>query len=992
MTEHPDHHPSPQAAPARVGATPRGSAPFVRRHVGPSLTQQLDMLHDLGLSSREQLIRETIPEGIRSDRMLDLPPPLSEAELLETLRQIAGANRVLRSFIGRGYYGAITPPVLLRNILEDPGWYTQYTPYQSEISQGRLEVLLNFQTLISDLTGLPVAGASLLDEGTAAAEAMAMCHRSGRGRNRFVVDENVHPQTLAVVRTRAEAAGIELEVRDLAAAPPAFEKDLAGVLVQYPDTRGRIRPLRELAATIHATGGLLVVATDLLALTLLTPPGEFGADMAVGSTQRFGMPMGGGGPHAGFLATRDRYARRTPGRVIGVSRDAEDQVAFRLALQTREQHIRRDKATSNICTAQVLPALVAATYAAWHGPEGLIRIARHCRELTLALRRGLARLGFPTGDHPVFDTLFVPLEDAARDRILEAARKRGINLGPDPRGICISLDETARFEDVDGILAAFAGRIPSFTAAGDCVGGNQPLPAQHVRTSVFLDHQVFHANRSEHEMLRYLHRLKERDLSLTTSMIPLGSCTMKLNATAEMIPMTWREFAEIHPFAPEAQQQGYARIYAELEKYLAEITGFHAVSLQPNAGSQGEFAGLMMIRKRHESRGDSDRDVCLIPISAHGTNPASAAMAGFRVVPVKTTEAGDVDQDDLALRIADHTGRVAALMITYPSTHGVFEEGVVQVCRMVHEEGGLVYMDGANLNAQVGLTSPAAIGADVCHINLHKTFCIPHGGGGPGMGPVAATRELAPFLPGHPMGPSAWDQDATRIGAISAAPYGSPAILPISWSYIRMMGSTGLQEASEVAILSANYMAQRLSGHYPLLYVGSHGRVAHEFIIDCRPFRKSAGIEVNDIAKRLMDYGFHAPTMSFPVAGTLMIEPTESESREEMDRLCDALVMIRAEIGAIEEGRMDRITNPLRMAPHTAAAVTADHWDRPYSRADGAFPAPWTRAHKYWPPVARVDNAHGDRNLVCSCPDSWRTGEHPEHSLHHQNHHQPHGV
>ncbi len=959
-----------------IGATPTGSAPFVHRHVGPSLTQQLDMLHELGLRSREELIAEIIPAEIRSDGELDLPLPLPEAEMLAMARAISQQNEPLRSYIGWGYHGAITPPVLLRNILEDPGWYTQYTPYQSEISQGRLEILLNFQTLVSDMTGLPVAGASLLDEGTAAAEAMAMCHRSGRGRDLFLVDRNVHPQTLAVLGTRAEAAGIQLEVRDLHAETTGFGKGLCGALVQYPDTHGRIRPLEELTEAVHAAGGMMTVATDLLALALLKPPGELGADIAVGSTQRLGMPMGGGGPHAAFLATLDRYARRIPGRVVGVSRDTEDQVAFRLALQTREQHIRRDKATSNICTAQVLPALVAATYAAWHGPEGLVRIARHCREMTIALRRGLGRLGFDTGDHPVFDTLFVELDEARRDQILRAALERGINLGSDPRGIRIAFDETVRFEDVDDVLAAFHGGTRPFWAADQ--SAEEPLPARFERTSVFLDHHVFHVNRSEHEMLRYLHRLKERDLSLTTSMIPLGSCTMKLNATAEMMPMTWHRFAAIHPFAPESQQQGYAWIYADLEKWLAEITGFHAASLQPNAGSQGEFTGLLMIRKWHESRGDSERDVCLIPVSAHGTNPASATMAGMRVVPVKTTASGDIDEADLADRIADNPDRVAALMITYPSTHGVFEEGVVGICRMVHEAGGLVYMDGANLNAQVGLTSPSAIGADVCHINLHKTFCIPHGGGGPGMGPVAATRELAPFLPGHPMGPSAWKGETERIGAISSAPYGSPAILPISWAYIRMMGAAGLREASEVAILSANYMAHRLADHYPLLYVDDRRRVAHEFIIDCRPFRNSAGIEVNDIAKRLMDYGFHAPTMSFPVAGTLMIEPTESETREEMDRFCDALIMIRNEIRAIEEGRMDQVVNPLRMAPHTATAVMADVWDRPYSRSEGAFPAPWTRSHKYWPPVARVDNALGDRNLICSCPDDWRTGEQPD--------------
>ena len=945
------------------------------------------MLHELGLASREELIAETIPDDIRLHAEISLPPALSEAELLDSLRAVAAENRVLRSFIGRGYYGTAPPPVLVRNILEDPGWYTQYTPYQSEISQGRLEILLNFQTLIADLTGLPVAGASLLDEATAAAEAMAMCHRSGKGRSVFLADRNLHPQTLAVLHTRARAARIGLEVRDLTARVE-LTRDICGVAAQYPDTRGRITDWRPLVERVHQIGALAVVATDLLALTLLKSPGEFGADIAVGSSQRFGMPMGGGGPHAAFLATRDRYARRTPGRVVGVSRDTSGRTAFRLALQTREQHIRRDRATSNICTAQVLPALMASTYAAWHGPEGLVRIARRVRRLTLTLREGLHRLGFETGAGPVFDTLGVDTAPTETDRILAAAETRGINLlRRDDGGVGVSLDETATPADLDGILAAFAGANPPPDALELLPEEEQPLPRELERRSIFLDHEVFHMHRSEHEMLRYLHKLKERDLSLTTSMIPLGSCTMKLNATAEMTPVTWPEFASVHPFAPARQMRGYSRICADLEAQLAEITGFHAVSLQPNAGSQGEFAGLLMIRAFHESRGEADRDVCLIPLSAHGTNPASAAMAGLRVAPVRTTPTGDIDTCDLARKIEAHTGRVAALMITYPSTHGVFEEGVREICRMIHDAGGLVYLDGANLNAQVGLTNPARIGADVCHINLHKTFCIPHGGGGPGMGPVAATRELAPFLPGHPDGPRA----PGRIGAIAAAPWGSPAILPISWAYIRMMGSAGLREASEVAILSANYMAHRLRDHYPLLYLGARGRVAHEFILDCRPFRKSAGVEANDIAKRLMDYGFHAPTMSFPVPGTLMIEPTESESREELDRFCEAMIRIRAEIREIEEGRADREKNPLRLAPHTAAEVVRDDWDRPYSRRLAAFPAPWVAEHKYWPPVSRVDNARGDRNLICSCPDDWRSGEtHPHHAHHDHHHHQGH--
>ena len=945
------------------------------------------MLHELGLSSRDELIAETIPDDIRIRHALDLPPALAEGELLEELRAIAQQNRTLRNFIGRGYYGTITPPVILRNILEDPGWYTQYTPYQSEISQGRLEILLNFQTMVADLTGLPVAGASLLDEGTAAAEAMAMCHRSAKRRSVFLADRHLHPQTLAVMETRARAAGIRLEVRDLSDPREEISKDVSGVIVQYPDTRGRIREWRPLVEKAQQAGARTVVATDLLALTLLDPPGSFGADVAVGSTQRFGMPMGGGGPHAAFLATTSAHARRTPGRVVGVSRDSSGRVGFRLALQTREQHIRRDRATSNICTAQVLPALVASAYAAWHGPEGLLRIARRVRSLTLALREGLAQLGYSTGSEPVFDTLTAETEDDETSRILAAAEARGINLGrQEGGGVGVSLDETADFDDLDAVLAAFAGDRAAPGAATLLAEeeAEPALPPKQQRRSIFLDHEVFHAHRSEHEMLRYLHKLKARDLSLTTSMIPLGSCTMKLNATAEMLPVTWPEFANIHPFAPADQQAGFATIAADLEEQLAEMTGFQAVSLQPNAGSQGEFTGLLMIRAYHESRGEGRRNVCLIPLSAHGTNPASAAMAGLQVVPVTTTEKGDIDVEDLGWKIEAYPDQIAALMITYPSTHGVFEERVREICDMVREAGGLVYLDGANLNAQVGLTSPGEIGADVCHINLHKTFCIPHGGGGPGMGPVAATAELAPFLPGHPYGP----RDPQRIGAISAAPWGSPAILPISWAYIRMMGARGLKEASEVAILSANYMAHCLKDDYPLLYVGKQGRVAHEFILDCRPFKKTAGVEANDIAKRLMDYGFHAPTMSFPVAGTLMIEPTESEAREELDRFCEAMIRIRAEIREIEEGRADPERNALRLAPHTAEDVVADDWDRPYTRRQAAFPAPWLAGHKYWPPVGRVDNTRGDRNLICSCPDDWKSGGgHPHHEHHDDEHH-----
>jgi len=936
---------------------------FVRRHIGPGEGQVREMLDELGLASVEELIAETVPARIRLRRPLSLPPARSEADALQAIRELADRNRVFRSFIGMGYHACLTPPVIQRNVLENPGWYTQYTPYQAEIAQGRLEALLNFQTLVADLTGLPLTNASLLDEGTAAAEAMTMCRGVARGADRpFVVDAACHPQTIAVVRTRAASAGIGVEVCDAASFDLAARPPL-GVLVQYPDTRGRLVDWSGLAERVHAAGGLLVAACDPLALVLARPPGEFGADIAIGSAQRFGVPMGYGGPHAAFLATREEHKRLIPGRLVGVSHDAEGRPAYRLALQTREQHIRRDKATSNICTAQVLLAVMASFYAVYHGPEGLRAIARRVHRLTATLAAGLGRLGRRLAPGPFFDTLRVELDDRAeRDALAAAARERGVNLRVyDDAALGVALDETASLDDVDTLLAVFGGGAPGFAAA-DVAEAEASLPAPFARTSEILTHPVFHQHRSEHEMLRYIRHLESRDLSLTHSMIPLGSCTMKLNATVEMLPITWPELARLHPFAPAEQAQGYRELFRQLEAWLAELTGFAAVSLQPNAGSQGEYAGLLAIRAYHESRG-SERDVCLIPVSAHGTNAASAVMAGLRAVAVACDDRGNIDLADLAKKAAEHGPRLAALMVTYPSTHGVFEEGITEVCRLVHEAGGQVYMDGANMNAQVGLTRPGDIGADVCHLNLHKTFCIPHGGGGPGVGPIGVAAHLAPFLPGHPFVPS----PAHSPGAVAAAPWGSASILPISWVYIAAMGADGLKRASEVAILNANYMAKRLAGAYRILYRGERGRVGHEFIVDCRPF-KAAGIEVEDIAKRLMDYGFHAPTMSFPVAGTLMIEPTESESKPELDRFCEALLQIREEIREVEEGKLGAPDSPLKHAPHTARAVVSDAWDRAYSRERAAFPAPWTREQKFWPPVARIDNAYGDRNLVCTCP------------------------
>ncbi|HET7746285.1 MAG TPA: aminomethyl-transferring glycine dehydrogenase [Vicinamibacteria bacterium] len=936
---------------------------FPRRHIGPDEHETREMLEVVGVPSLEALIDQAVPPGIRLRRELDLPPGRGEHEALEALHAVAVENEVFRSFIGMGYHDCIVPPVILRNILENPGWYTQYTPYQAEIAQGRLEALLNFQTMVADLTALPLANASLLDEATAAAEAMSMCRALRPGRAAFFAAEDCHPQTLGVLETRARSLGMRLVVGD----PPtaALGPDVCGILLQYPATDGRVVDFTDLAERAHAAGALVVVAADLLALTLLRPPGEMGADVAVGTSQRFGVPMGYGGPHAGFLATRDEYRRHMPGRLVGISKDREGRPAYRLALQTREQHIRRDKATSNICTAQVLLAIMASLYAVYHGPDGLRAIARRVRGLTLLLAEGLRRLGRDPGPEPCFDTLRVRLSQGEASRVLNGARNRRINLRDYGDGsVGVTLDEATSLSDVRLVLEAFAGDALQFELE-ELVAEDVAYPAPLARTSDFLRQEVFNKHHSEHEMLRYVHRLQARDLSLTTSMIPLGSCTMKLNATSEMIPVSWRHFARLHPFAPVEQARGYARLFKDLEDWLAEITGFSAVSLQPNAGSQGEYAGLVAIRGWQEGRGQGHRNVCLIPVSAHGTNPASAVIAGFRVVVVACEPNGNIDVADLRRKAEEHASDLGALMVTYPSTYGLFEETIREVCEIVHAHGGQVYMDGANMNAQVGLTRPADVGADVCHLNLHKTFCIPHGGGGPGMGPIGVAAHLAPFLPGHRVVPP---RGGRAEGAVAAAPYGSPSILVIPWMYIAMMGASGLRRATEVAILNANYMARRLEAHYPLVFRGRNGRVAHEFIVDLRPFKDSAGVEAEDVAKRLMDFGFHAPTMSFPVAGTLMIEPTESEPKGELDRFCDAMIAIREEIRAIEQGRMDRGDNPLRNAPHTVHAVTAADWTHPYSREQAAFPAPWVRHHKFWPAVARIDNTWGDRNLVCACP------------------------
>ncbi len=917
------------------------------------------MLETLGLDSLEALIDEAVPSAIRGGKPLATGPARGENELVEELRGIAGRNQVLRSLIGMGYSDTITPPIIQRNILENPGWYTQYTPYQAEIAQGRLEALLNFQTMVADLTGLPLANASMLDEGTAAAEAMTMCLRIGRGKKSgFFVAEDCHPQTIAIVQTRAEPLGITVHV----GAPATIDwdgMDLFGILLQYPATDGLVHDYAQLAGEAHDHKALVVAATDLLALTLLRPPGEWGADIAVGNSQRFGVPLGYGGPHAGFMATHDKHVRKMPGRLIGVSLDPEGNPGYRLAIQTREQHIRRDRATSNICTAQVLLAIMASMYGVYHGPAGIKTIARRVRAYTEILAAGLEEIGCQVTEGTRFDTVrVIPRNDA-----MAAARARGINLRDFGDGsVGIALDEKTDRGELEILFEVFGG-APSIDALLAKV--DLEYAGDLARTSEFMTHPVFHSHRSESQMLRYIHSLASRDLSLTFSMIPLGSCTMKLNGTSEMVPVTWPEFAGIHPFVPVDQAEGYTHLFETLEAWLAEITGFAAISLQPNAGSQGEYAGLLVIRAYHRSRGDLDRDVCLIPLSAHGTNPASAVMAGFRVVPVKCDDDGNIDLDDLEARCIEHSDKLGALMITYPSTHGVFEESVLRVNELIHEHGGQVYMDGANMNAQVGLTRPGDMGADVCHLNLHKTFCIPHGGGGPGMGPIGVTAALAPFLPGHPVVAMGGEQ---AIGPISAAPWGSPAILPISWIYIGLMGDAGLKKATQAAILNANYMAHQLEGHYDVLYTGLNGRCAHEFVLDCRGFKAEAGIGVDDIAKRLMDYGFHAPTMSWPVPGTLMVEPTESESRAELDRFCEALIAIRDEIRAIAAGTADAEDNPLKHAPHTAAVVTADEWTHAYSRTEATFPLPWVKAHKFWPAVGRVDNAYGDRNLMCMCP------------------------
>ncbi len=923
------------------------------------------MLEVLGFASMDDLIDHTVPRAIRLARPLDVGEGDDEYSVLRRLRAIAGQNQVFRSYIGMGYHDCVTPPVIQRNIFENPGWYTQYTPYQPEISQGRLEALLNFQTMIADLTGLEIANASLLDEATAAAEAMHMSYGLFQGDSKtFFVSEACHPQTIDVVKTRAWALGFDVVVGNHETFE--FATPIFGVLVQYPATDGTVYDYRAFVERAHEAGALVTVAADLLSLALLTPPGEFGVDIAIGNTQRFGVPLGYGGPHAAYFSTREAFKRSMPGRLVGVSKDAQGKPALRLSLQTREQHIRREKATSNICTAQVLLAVMAGMYAAYHGPEGIKRIARRIHLLTATLAEGLRKLGFTVGPERFFDTLRVETGAARREEIMHLAESRGINLRPfKEAAIGVSLNETVSEEDLRDLLAVFAGRDDLPFVIEELAPAAAPvIIGKFARQSGFLTHPVFNRYHSETEMMRYIKRLESRDLSLTTSMIPLGSCTMKLNAAVEMNPVSWAEFSGLHPFVPGAQAAGYQMLFRQLEDWLTEVTGFAAVSLQPNAGSQGEYTGLLVIRKYHETRGEGHRNVCLIPQSAHGTNPASAVMAGMKVVVVACDSSGNIDLGDLKAKADHHAGELAALMVTYPSTHGVFEEAIKEICEIIHARGGQVYMDGANMNAQVGLCRPAEIGADVCHLNLHKTFCIPHGGGGPGMGPIGVQSHLAPFLPGHSVVATG---GARGIGAVSAAPWGSPSILPISWAYIALMGSRGLTAATEVAILNANYIARRLDPFYPVLYRGRNGQVAHECIVDLRPVKKSAGIEVDDVAKRLMDYGFHAPTVSFPVPGTMMVEPTESESKEELDRFCDAMISIRREIEEIEAGRMDPRDNPLKNAPHTAEMLLAPDWKHPYSRTRAAYPSQATREHKFWPPVARVDNVYGDRHLICTC-------------------------
>ncbi|MFQ4140261.1 aminomethyl-transferring glycine dehydrogenase [Nodosilinea sp. PGN35] len=995
------------ATPGTNGTAPAAPlSPFVARHLGPTADETEAMLAALGYARLDELIDATVPAAIRLPHALKLPQGVDEAAALAQLKTLAAQNQVWRSYLGLGYANTLTPAVIQRNVLENPGWYTQYTPYQPEISQGRLEALLNFQTLVIDLTGMEIANASLLDEGTAAAEAMTLAFnaRKQKDAKTFWVSAACHPQTIDVVKTRALPLGIEVVVGDHQAF--GFDTPVFGVLLQYPATDGAIYDYADFVTQAHAHHALVTVAADLLSLTLLRPPGEFGADIVVGNTQRFGVPLGFGGPHAAFFATRNAFARKLPGRLVGVSKDTYDNPALRLTLQTREQHIRRDAATSNICTAQVLLAIMASMYAVYHGPEGLRAIASRIHHQTQTLATALLEAGFTLGSEPVFDTLRVTV-GKSQAAILARAAEHRINLRVlDSETLVVALDETVTDGDLRDLIAVFTGSsMPQSSPVGFAARdeGAQPqtgersthttadqnsnfkispletlreqnsklphsptpsLPHPLTRTSPYLTHPTFHRYHSETEMLRYIHRLQNKDLSLATAMIPLGSCTMKLNATAEMVPITWPEFGQIHPFAPAEQTPGYRQLFADLETWLAEITGFDGVSLQPNAGAQGEYAGLLVIREYHQQRGDHHRNVCLIPQSAHGTNPASAVMAGMKVVPVACDDDGNIDVADLQAKAEKHGENLSALMVTYPSTHGVFEAGIAEICAIVHTHGGQVYMDGANMNAQVGLCRPADFGADVCHLNLHKTFCIPHGGGGPGVGPIGVKAHLVPYLPGHSLTSGVGGDRG--IGAVTSAPWGSASILPISWMYIAMMGGAGLRRATEIAILNANYIAQRLAGHYDILYTGQNGRVAHECILDLRPFKKSADIGVEDVAKRLIDYGFHPPTMSWPVAGTLMVEPTESESKAELDRFCDAMIAIREEIRAIEAGESDRAHNLLKNAPHTAIDLVSD-WDRPYSREQAVFPTPFTRSAKFWPAVNRIDQAYGDRNLICSC-------------------------
>ncbi|WP_353929846.1 aminomethyl-transferring glycine dehydrogenase [Okeanomitos corallinicola TIOX110] len=933
---------------------------FSQRHIGPNSDDVQQMLVTLGLNNLDDLIAKTVPQGIRLDKKLQLPKAQSEYAALAKLKQIAEKNQVYRSYMGMGYHDCITPTVIQRNILENPGWYTAYTPYQPEIAQGRLEALLNFQTMIIDLTGLEIANASLLDEATAAAEAMSMSYGICKNKSHnFFVSNACHPQTIDVLQTRAKPLSINIIIGDHQTFD--FSETIFGAILQYPATDGKIYDYRNFIEQSHAQGALVTIAADPLSLTLLTPPGELGADIAVGSTQRFGIPMGFGGPHAAYFATKEEYKRLVPGRIVGVSKDVHGKSAYRLALQTREQHIRRDKATSNICTAQVLLAVMAGMYAVYHGPDGLRGIAETVHKLTATLAAGLQSLGYKIVNENFFDTLRIELGNTSLQAILEAADARNINLRIfDNSDVGISLDETTTEADVIDLLQVFAlqDQLP-FNIAEITFSSSH---ISQIRESEYLTHPIFNRYHSETELLRYLHQLETKDLSLTSSMIPLGSCTMKLNATSEMIPVTWAEFGKIHPFAPISQTRGYQILFQQLENWLGEITGFAGISLQPNAGSQGEYSGLLVIHEYHQSRGEGHRNICLIPQSAHGTNPASAVMCGMKVVGIACDDQGNIDVADLKAKAEKHSSELAALMVTYPSTHGVFEEAIQEICAIVHEHGGQVYMDGANMNAQVGICRPGDIGADVCHLNLHKTFCIPHGGGGPGMGPIGVASHLVPFLPGHSV-----IKLGGNLGAVSAAPWGSASILVISWMYIAMMGAEGLTEATKIAILNANYIAKKLESFYPVLYQGKNGFVAHECILDLRALKKSANIEIDDVAKRLMDYGFHAPTVSWPVGGTIMVEPTESESKEELDRFCEALIAIRKEISEIESGNMDLQDNVLKNAPHTAESLIVGEWKHGYSREQAGYPASWSKEYKFWPSVGRIDAAFGDRNFVCSC-------------------------